>query len=371
MTSKLFTPLQIGPLTLQHRLVLAPLTRFRASDAHIPLPFVKDYYAQRAAVPGTLLITEATFISPAASGYPNVPGLWSTEQLQAWKEVTDAVHAKGSHIFMQLWALGRTANAKVKAAEGTGDLVSSSATPLSDDAPAPRELTEEEIWQYVADYATAAKRAVEEAGFDGVEIHGANGYLVDQFIQDNVNKRTDKWGGSIENRARFALEVAKAVVEAVGSDRAAIRLSPWSTFQGMRMADPVPQFTYLIKGLKEIGLAYLHVVTSRVSGNADIESSDRVDFAVEAWGGRSPVLLAGGFKPDSARKMVDEDYKDKDVAVVFGRLYISNPDLPFKIMKGIPLTPYNRDTFYNPKAKDGYIDQPFSKEFLEREGARL
>ncbi|OCL01891.1 FMN-linked oxidoreductase [Glonium stellatum] len=372
MSSKLFTPLQVGSMNLKHRLVLAPLTRFRADDSHVPLPFVKDYYAQRASLPGTLLITEATFISPRASGYPNVPGIWNSEQARAWKEVTDAVHAKGSYIFVQLWALGRTANPAIKAAEGTGDVISSSPTPMAADKPTPRELTEKEIWEYVADYAAAARLAVEEAGFDGVEIHGANGYLVDQFIQDRVNTRTDRWGGSIENRARFAFEVTKAVVKAVGSDKTGIRLSPWSMFQGMRMADPVPQFKYVIEGLRDIGLAYLHLVSSRVAPGAHLESregegDERLDFAFEAWRDAAPVLLAGGFKPESARATVDEELRDRDVAIVFGRLYISNPDLPFKILKGLPLTPYNRDTFYNPKSEEGYIDQPFSKEYLESE----
>ncbi|OCK79641.1 NADH:flavin oxidoreductase/NADH oxidase family protein [Lepidopterella palustris CBS 459.81] len=369
MSSKLFTPLKIGPITLSNRLVMAPLTRFRADDAHVPLPFVKEYYAQRAVVPGTLLITEATFISPRAGGLPNVPGLWSPEQLVAWKGVTDAVHAAGSHIFVQLWALGRAANPAVLKAEGVGDVVSSSAVPMAEDAAVPRALSEAEIQDFIADYAKAAKAAIEQAGFDGVEIHGANGYLIDQFTQDTCNQRTDRWGGSIENRARFGLEVAKAVVGAVGKEKVGIRLSPWSLFQGMRMQDPVPQFTYLIKRLKELGLAYLHLVESRVSGNVDSEKSDRLDFAVQAWGGVSPVLIAGGFKPDLARRAVDVEYKDTDVAIVFGRFWISNPDLVFKIQKGIALEQYDRALFYNAKEKKGYVDYPFSKEFVESRGA--
>ena len=165
---RLFTPLQIGPYTLSSRLVMAPLTRFRADDNHVQLPFVKEYYSQRAAVPGTLLITEATFISPRASGYPNVPGVWNKEQIAAWKEVVDSVHKAGGVIFLQLWALGRTANPQVKEKEGTGDVVSASDIPENSDKVAPRPLKEEEIWEYVQDYATAAKNAVEGAGFDGV-----------------------------------------------------------------------------------------------------------------------------------------------------------------------------------------------------------
>lgn len=371
MSSKLFTPLQIGKSQLQHRMVLAPLTRFRASDEHVPTPMMVEYYTQRASVPGTLLITEATFISPRGAGYPNVPGLWTSEQLAGWKKVTDAVHAKGSYIYVQLWALGRAANPKQLKEEFGLDVISSSDVPIDPAASEkPRPLTEEEIHQFINDYKEAARKAVEEAGFDGVEIHGANGYLVDQFIQDTSNKRTDKWGGSVENRARFGLEVAKAVVSAVGPERTGIRLSPYSSFQGMRMDDPIPQFTYVVKGLKELKLAYLHLVESRISGNAEIESSDRLDFAIDAWEKTSPILIAGGFQGPSAKRLVDEEYPNEDIAAVFGRYYISNPDLPFRIQKGIELQPYDRDTFYNAKSEKGYIDQAFSKEFLQAQTAQ-
>ena len=353
-------PLRIGNMQLKHRLIMAPLTRYRANDAHVPLPMVTEYYTQRASVPGTLLITEATFISQRASGYPNVPGIHTADQINQWKEVTSAVHKKGSYIFLQLWALGRTANPDVIQQCGF-DLVSSSTVPYSDTAATPRELSEQEIHTYIADYARAAKNAI-EAGFDGVEIHGANGYLVDQFTQDNSNKRTDAWGGSIEKRARFGLEVARAVVEAVGAERTGIRLSPFSTFQGMKMAEPVPQFTYLIEGLKKLRLAYLHVVESRISGNADIDTTEKVDFAVEAWGDTSPVLIAGGFTAESARRAVEE-YEEYEVAVVFGRYFISNPDLPFRVLNGVALEAYDRRTFYKAKSPEGYVTYPFSREF--------
>jgi len=231
MSDKLFEPLKVGSLELAHRVVMAPLTRFRADDRHIPLPFVKRYYEQRASVPGTLLITEATFITPQAGGYNNVPGIWSTEQIQAWKEVTDAVHAKGSYIFCQLWALGRVAVPDNLRKEGF-KLVSSSPTPVSSEHEIPEELSEEEIQQYIVDYTQAAKNAI-EAGFDGVELHGANGYLVDQFLQDTCNARTDRWGGNVENRSRFHLEITKSLVKAIGAERVGVRLSPYSTFQGM------------------------------------------------------------------------------------------------------------------------------------------
>lgn len=359
--TKLFTPIKVGRVELPQRIAMAPMTRFRADDQHVPLPFVKDYYAQRTAVPGSFAITEATFISAKAGGYKNVPGIYTKEQIAAWKQVTDAVHAQKSYIYLQLWALGRAANPGVLKEEGY-DFVSSSATPMNADAPTPRELTEAEIQSFIADYAQAARNAI-EAGFDGVEIHAANGYLIDQFTQDTCNKRTDAWGGSIEKRARFALEVTKAVVDAVGADRTGIRLSPWSTFQGMRMADPVPQFTYLTEKLKEFKLAYLHVVESRIAGNADIESSDQLDFVLQAWNNTSPVLIAGGYQAESAKEAVDSRYKDYDVVIAFGRPYISNPDLPFRVKEGIDFAPYVRDLFYVPKEPKGYIDYPFSDKF--------
>ncbi|KAF2460301.1 NADH flavin oxidoreductase/12-oxophytodienoate reductase [Lineolata rhizophorae] len=373
-STKLFQPLRLGANTLSHRVVLAPLTRFRATTmTHIPLPMVAEYYAQRASSqPGGLLITEATFISPRASGYPNPPAIWNDEQITAWKRVTEAVHARGGIIFMQLWALGRVAVPEVLAQEGelVGqklDLVSAGDLAAAEDKPKPRPLTEDEIWGYVGDFATAAKNAVERAGFDGIEIHGANGYLVDQFIQDVSNNRTDAWGGSIENRARFPIEIAKAVAKEVGPERTAIRLSPYSEFQGMRMEDPVPQFSAVLEGLKPLGLAYVHMVEARVSGNIDVDTDASLEWAIKVWDNASPMLLAGGYLPDGARETVDEKYPNYDLAIVFGRYFISNPDLPFRVKNGIPLAKYNRDTFYNAQGERGYIDEPFSKEFMESE----
>ena len=342
---------------------MAPLTRYRANDAHVHTSLAIEYYSQRASVSGTLLITEATFISPRASGYANAPGIYNKDQIEAWKNVTDAVHKKGSYIVCQLWALGRAAIPEIVRKEaGEESFASSSAVPMQAGAEAPRALEEEEIWGFIGEYVQAAKNAM-EAGFDGVEIHGANGYLVDQFTQDVCNKRTDAWGGSVEKRSRFALEIAKAVVGAVGSDKVGIRLSPFSVFQGMKMADPVAQFGHLIQGLKELKLGYLHLVESRVKGSATIEATEKVDPLLEIWGKTSPVLVAGGFDPDSAKRAVEEEYTGHDLMIVFGRHFIANPDLPFRIQKGIELTKYNRDTFYNAKDPVGYIDYPFSKEW--------
>ncbi|KAG6877447.1 hypothetical protein C0993_007206 [Termitomyces sp. T159_Od127] len=229
-TPRLFRPINVGTTRLQHRLVLAPLTRFRSTKAHVPvIPLVKDYYSQRSSTPGSLLITEATFIAAKAGGYNNVPGIWNEEQINAWKEVTNQVHANGSYIFVQLWALGRAANPEILSSDGYPFVAPSPKAIAS--KPTPRELTVDEIQEFTALYVEAARNAVEKAGFDGVEIHGANGYLIDQFLQECSNQRSDQYGGSIEARSKFGLDVVDAIVEAIGAERTAIRLSPWSTFQ--------------------------------------------------------------------------------------------------------------------------------------------
>lgn len=381
--TKLFTPLQVGDTKLDHRVVMAPLTRFRATFDNVPTDLMTQYYAQRAVVPGTLIITEATFISAKAGGYATIPGLWTDAQLAAWKKVTDAVHAKGSKIFVQLWHLGRAAYPDPVGSGGAvkdekfdfeNDFVSSSDVPMAEGMLAPRSLSEEEVWATVGDYATAAKNAVEKAGFDGVEIHGAHGYLIDQFNQDTCNKRTDKWGGSIENRARFCLEVAKAVIKAVGKEKTGIRLSPWSGFQGMRMADPIPQFSYIIHQLRELDLAFLHLVEPRVHGVVDVNpENESLDFALQSWGRDKPVFIAGAYTTERAIEAVNEKYHDHDVAIVFGRRFISTPDLVYRVKKGLPLSDYDRFTFYIDQAKGvktapGYVDYPYSEEYIKEFG---
>ncbi|KAJ7737106.1 FMN-linked oxidoreductase, partial [Mycena metata] len=261
--SKLFEPFKIGTTVLQHRVVLAPLTRYKASETHVPyLPLVAEYYAQRASRAGTLLISEGTFIAARAGGLSHVPGIWSPEQITAWKSVTTAVHAKGSAIFMQLWALGRVANYPVLQSEDPSlPYVSASDVLLTTKKGPLRPLTVPEIKQYADLYAQAARNAL-EAGFDGVEIHGANGYLVEQFLHEVTNKRTDQYGGNIENRARFALEVIDAVAAAVGAERTAIRFSPRNRFQEMGMPDPIPTYSYVVSQLaaRHPNLAYLHLI---------------------------------------------------------------------------------------------------------------
>ncbi|CAE7229881.1 unnamed protein product [Rhizoctonia solani] len=331
---------------------MAPLTRYRADRDHVHHDIAAEYYAQRAETPGTLIISEATFIAPEAGGFDNVPGIWSDRQIAAWKKITDAVHAKGSYIFMQLWALGRAAEPEVLKRDGH-PYVSSSASVLErkgyPNVP-PRELTKGEIKKYVGFYAQAARNAVFGAGFDGVEIHGANGYLVDQFTQDTCNKRTDEYGGSIENRGRFALEVVAAVSEAVGAKKTGIRFSPWGKFQGMRMRNPIPTFAYLVSEIaqRHPKLAYLHFVEPVISGASDAKE--------QAYNPDSTQASGGGFTTESA--LVEAEARD--TGVVMGRYFISNPDLPERLRYGIALTPYNRKTFYTrgPGAFEGYTDYP-------------
>ncbi|KZT25847.1 NADH:flavin oxidoreductase/NADH oxidase [Neolentinus lepideus HHB14362 ss-1] len=357
--SKLFEPILVGTVKLQHRVVMAPLTRFRHVNKHIPSDMTSEYYGQRASVPGTLLITEATFVAERAGGYPYAPGIWSPEQIQGWKKVTDAVHAKGSFIFCQLWALGRAANPE-ELAKSNLPFVSSSDLPIPEKTVAPRPLTAPEIKEYVELFAQAAKNAV-AAGFDGVEVHGANGYLLDQFLQDTCNKRTDQYGGSIENRCRFPLEVLEAVTKAVGQSKTAIRLSPWEQFQGMRMAEPEPTFSYFIRAIKSTypDFAYIHVTEPRVSSgeDRDPQPGESNDFMRAIWAPK-PLISAGGYTRDLAMEVAD---KHDTSLIAFGRMFISNPDLPLRLKKNIALNKYNRATFYT-QGKEGYIDYPFSTE---------
>ncbi|OOF91819.1 hypothetical protein ASPCADRAFT_9233 [Aspergillus carbonarius ITEM 5010] len=361
----LTSPLRVGNLDLKHRVVLAPLTRNRADDQHVPLDIVREYYSQRASVPGTLLITEGTFISARAGGMNNVPGIWNDAQINQWKTITDAVHQQGSYIFCQLWALGRAASPEILS-QTNDEVISSGNIPIAESSPTPKPLDEHEILEWIQDYARAAKNAI-AAGFDGVEIHGANGYLVDQFLQDTANNRSDRWGGSVGNRSRFGLEVAKAVSEAVGPERTGYRVSPWSTFQGMRMEKFQDQFTNLIQGLSQLKLAYLHFVEPRISGGQTVEDAveQNDQFLFDAFGNSGAIILAGGFTAQSATEKL-QSHPGQKIAFAFGRHFLANPDLPFRIANGIPFNQYNRSTFYTAKSPLGYVDYPFSPEFVAK-----
>jgi NADPH2 dehydrogenase len=362
--SRLFKPLKIGNVEVKHRIGMAPLTRLRANEDRVPVPMMKEYYGQRASVPGTLIITEGTCVSPSAcGGFSNAPGIWSKEQVAAWRTITDEVHRKGSFIFCQLFAMGRSATVDVAKKEGIS-IVGPSAIPIEEGAPIPRPMTIEEIKQSVQDFATASENAI-SAGFDGVECHGANGYLTDQFIQDVSNNRDDEYGGSVENRSRFIYEIMKAVVDTVGPERVGLRLSPWSRFQGMKMDNPIPQFTDIIDKANHLNLAYLHMIESRVSGSEDQNGGEQIDFAYKLW--NRPLLVAGGYKLADAQKLVDEEYPDKNIVVIFGRHFIANPDLVYRFKEGLELSAYERKTFYTSDSAVGYVDYPFSAEYLASE----
>ncbi|KAI0673191.1 NADH:flavin oxidoreductase/NADH oxidase [Trametes maxima] len=362
---KLFQPTQVGNLTLGHRVVLAPLTRCRANKNGVHSAMAVEYYAQRASFPGTLLITEATCVASFARGRIHAPGIYTDEQVAAWKPIADAIHAKGSFAFMQIWAMGRSARVEdVRKDDPDFAYVSASDIPLTGREETPRPLTKAEIKEYAAAFAQAAKRAIDDAGFDGVEIHAAHGYLVDQFLQEMSNKRTDEYGGSVENRCRFALEIVDAVSRAVGQERTAIRISPWSDFQDMRMPDPVPTFEYLVSRLvaDHPDLAFLHVVEPGVSGSSDMvpQSGESNEFIRKLWYPR-PLVSAGGYTRERALQVAEESGQ----LVAFGRMFVSNPDLPLRLLKDIPLTPWDRSVFYIPEEPHGYIDYPFAKDAEE------
>ncbi|KAJ3755947.1 hypothetical protein EV360DRAFT_72426 [Lentinula raphanica] len=369
---RLFQPIRVGSMQLAHRIVHAPLTRFRTTKSQAPLPgLVKEYYTQRANTPGTFLIAEGTFISPQAGGIAHIPGIWSDEQIEGWKEITDAVHAKGCYIFLQLAAAGRGANPDALHeydpsfdVVGAGDIpepVDGSADALFVGA-TPRPLTRLEIKEYVKMFAEAAKTAVYKAGFDGVELHGANGHLIEQFLREGSNNRTDEYGGSIENRAKFLFEVTRGVSDAVGNERTSVRLTPWLDARGLKMKSPVPTFSYVVAELKKQfpNLAYLHVVEPRISiiddRTTDVKESN--DYIKALWSPR-PLILAGGFLREDAIQAAEET---EGVLIAFGRRYIANPDLPYRLMNDIPLNHYDRSTFYlmGDATGHGYIDYPFA-----------
>ncbi|KAK0210089.1 hypothetical protein DFS33DRAFT_1402133 [Desarmillaria ectypa] len=361
--SKLFQPITVGEMSLQHRVVGAPLTRFRGSSTHVPNPVMCDYYEQRSHTPGTLLIGEATIIAAKAGGMVHIPGIWDQEQIDAWKSITQRVHTKACYIFCQLWAHGRAAYPEVLAAEDPSfPYIAPSDIPLTGQRAIPRPMTVEEIQEYVQLYATAAQNAM-KAGFDGVEIHGANGYLLDQFTQDVSNRRSDQYGGNIVNRARFPLQVVDAVVNAIGAGKTGYRLSPWNSFQDMAMKDPKPTFAYLVSQIKEKhpDFAYIHVVEPRIVGTSDrnlddISAYEENDFLREIWVPK-PVISAGGYDQATAITVADE----KNDLVAFGRHFLANPDLVCRLKNNIPLNPYDRETFYiGGNVAKGYTDYPFA-----------
>ncbi|GAB2225183.1 hypothetical protein Droror1_Dr00005974 [Drosera rotundifolia] len=373
----LFSPYKLGKFQLEHRVVLAPLTRCRGinglpNDAHV------EYYSQRA-TPGGLLITEGTHVSDTAAGMPNVPGIYTEEQVQAWKKVTDAVHAKGAIIFCQLWHVGRASHPVYQPNGATP--ISSTNKPISSkwkaflpdgsevEYPEPRPLSRSEIIELVEIYKQAAINSI-RAGFDGVEIHGAHGYLLDQFLKDHINDRTDEYGGSIENRLRFLLKVVEVVGSAIGPERVGVRISPAIEFNDAIDSDPLGLGLAIINKLNKLQesigskLAYLHVTQPRFMAQEGFD--DGAEWAIkwrEAYQGT--FITSGGFVRESGIEAVAKGEAD---LVAYGRLYISNPDLVKRLKINAPLNKYDRNTFYIPDPVVGYTDYPFLSEEEERNG---
>jgi N-ethylmaleimide reductase len=363
----LFLPLQVGPYRLAHRVVMAPLTRMRAERlSFAPRPLNAEYYAQRA-TPGGLLIAEATPVAVTGRGNPGVPGIYSEAQIAGWRGVVDAVHAKGGLIFLQLWHVGRVSHSSHQ--PGGALPVAPSAVPISAEGmlamtadgrmvpyETPRALETGEIGDVIDAFRQAAANA-KQAGFDGVEIHGANGYLLEQFLQSHTNLRTDQYGGSIENRARLLLEITQAAIGVWGANRVGVRLSPYGIANGSGEADPMPLYSHVVKALDQLGLAYLHFIEPRSSGAGRAEVNwQNVPSAMvlfrPLW--RGVLITAGGFTGETAEAAIAQGHAD---AIAFGRIFISNPDLPRRLQHGFPLTPYNRATFYGGDVA-GYTDYP-------------
>lgn len=352
MTS-LFTPLKSGALELPNRILMAPLTRCRADADHVPTPVMAEYYAQRAS--GGLLIAEATMVMEGNSSFWMEPGIYSEAQVAAWKTVTDAVHAKGGRIALQLWHGGRACHPLLN---NGAQPVAPSAIPITGDEVhtpqgkqpyvTPRELSDDEIPGIVEGFRLAAVNA-KAAGFDAVEVHGANGYLLDEFLRDGANKRTGPYGGSLENRARLMLAVLDAVISVWGADRVGLRISPLNSYNSMIDSDPVGVTTYIAQQASARGLAYLHVM------RADFFQAQQGDVMTPAREHFKGVLIGNmGYTAEEAAQAIADGKLD---AVAFGTSFLANPDLPARIQAGAPLNAPNPATFYTP-GPEGYTDYP-------------
>ena len=352
----LFSPLRVGALELPSRIVMAPMTRARAGLLGVATPLMAQYYAQRASA--GLIVAEATQISEEGQGYLRTPGIHSDEQIAAWRQVTSAVHDAGGRIVLQLWHVGRVSHQDNRV-PGTRSVGPSAIAPRTriftstgiHAAPTPHELSVPEIEALVRQYASAARNAI-EAGFDGVEIHAGNGYLIDQFLHSNANHRSDTYGGSPQNRSRLLWMVCEAVCHAIGKDRTGVRLSPFGVFNDVDDADPAQLFDVAIRGLAPMHPAYLHVINPEVSGDRSVcvESHDAAHFSRERFDGL--LMVAGGYDAQSAERALLEGKVD---LISFGRPYISNPDLAARFRDGTALTPADRATFYTEGAR-GYTD---------------
>jgi N-ethylmaleimide reductase len=363
MKDSLFRPIELGALSLPHRIIMPALTRMRAQGAGVPGPLAVEYYGQRASA--AMIITEATAISTQGHGYPAMPGMYSAEQVSGWRAVTDAVHDRGGRIALQIVHHGRWSHSSYNA-DGSMPVAPSAVTPPGMAfGPAfntlayetPRALTLAEIALIVEAFRQTARLAM-DAGFDAVEVHGANGFLIDQFLQDGSNLRTDAYGGSIDRRARFLFEVIDGVARDIGADRVGLRLSPHGSLGGLSDSDTEPHFRHVIHELNRRGLAWLHLVEPRASaiGLGDDASVDRANNAAmfrDDFSG--PLITAGGYTVKTGAEALASGLAD---VVAFGRMFIANPDLVERIRQGVPLTAFDRSTAYGGGAA-GYTDYPF------------
>ncbi len=354
--SELFEPLKLGALELPNRVIMAPLTRCRADEGRVPSDLARDYYVQRAGA--GLIFTEATSVSPMGVGYPNTPGIWSPEQVKGWKKIVDAVHEAGGRIVLQLWHVGRISHPiylngqlpvapSAIAAAGNVSLVRP-----KQNYPTPRALERDEIPDIIEAYRQGAKNAL-EAGFDGVEIHGANGYLPDQFLRDGTNQRTDDYGGSLENRARFLLEVTDAAIAVWGADRVGVHLSPRNGVHDVHDSDVARTFCYVAEQLGKRGIAYIFTRESLDGGERFTPTMK------EKFGG--PVISNEQFSREQAETVLENGEAD---AIAWGQLFIANPDLPRRLEWDAPLNEPDASTFYASGAH-GYTDYPALDEVRE------
>lgn len=354
--SPLLTSFELGPLTLQNRVAMAPMTRSRAID-NTPSDLMAEYYGQRSTA--GLVITEGTSPSADGLGYPRIPGCYSDAQEAGWKKTADALHDGGAHVFMQLMHCGRVAHPKNLP---SGDVIAPSCVALEetkmyvDDEgelpiPAPREMTGDEVERIIEDYVAAAKRA-RSAGIDGVELHGANGYLIEQFLSPHTNRRTDDWGGSIEKRARFLLEIARRTADAIGAKRVGVRLSPYGVFNEMPHYDEIePTYEYVVSELSKLGLGYVHVLDHSSMGTPPVPFEFKMKLRKLFDGA---FVLCGGY---DAQRAVEDVSSDACDLVAFGRPYIANPDLVHRMRLHAPLAQPDMSNAYMP-GPEGYVDYP-------------
>ncbi|MDI1308391.1 MAG: alkene reductase [Methylotenera sp.] len=356
MALDLFSPINLGSITLNNRVVMAPLTRNRAGEGGVPQAINVDYYEQRATA--GLIITEATPISSMAHGYPALPGIYTDAQVAGWKKITDAVHAKGGRIVLQLWHVGRISHPSLLP-NGALPVAPSAIKPEGKaftyqglvDFVAPRALDVSELSGIVADYVHATQCSL-AAGFDGVEIHAANGYLLDQFLRDGTNKRTDNYGGSIENRARLLMEVTRAVVAVAGSDKVGIRISPVNPFNDMQDSNPQALFNYVADALNQFNLAYLHVLEGGIHGGG---IADPFDFAALRQLFKGAYIANLGYDKVRGNAAIAGGHAD---AIAYGVPFIANPDLVQRYKTNAVLNEADSNTFYGGSEK-GYTDYPF------------